>query len=245
MTVTNFPRHLRKPLLELLAAGGCAARDGNRILIDAPPTLADGLCEHAAELAWHVVPSVSAEEAELVRSLLADAGASVAYITSPNEVRRAVAEICASDPDVVGLDFETEVLPAFRQPIPIKFNKDGNLSARQPRDGAAGAALDPYRSKVRLVQAWAGGEHCYIFDMRCVTWADIAPLFELPLAIFNAVFEVKRLIHEAKIEPTGRIYDVMAAVWLTDGRRPSLGEAVAINYGLDIPKSPTHNVSGG
>ena len=61
-------------------------------------------------------------------------------------------------------------------------------------------------------------------------------MFELPLAIFNAVFEVKRLIHEAKIEPTGRIYDVMTAVWLTDGRRPSLAEAVTINYGLNIPK---------
>ena len=72
--------------------------------------------------------------------------------------------------------------------------------------------------------------------MRSVAWADIAPLFELPLAIFNAVFEVKRLIHEAKIEPTGRIYDVMTAVWLTDGRRPSLAEAVTINYGLNIPK---------
>ena len=35
---------------------------------------------------------------------------------------------------------------------------------RQPRDGAAGIALDSYRSKVRLVQAWAGGEHCYVFD---------------------------------------------------------------------------------
>ena len=28
----------------------------------------------------------------------------------------------------------------------------------------------------------------------------------------------------------------MTAVWLTDGRRPSLGEAVAINYGFTIPK---------
>lgn len=236
MPNTDFPRRLRKPLLELLAAGGRVARDGSRMLIDGPPTLTDGLREHAKELAQHVVPLVSAEEAELVRSLLADAGASIASITLPSEARRTVAEICASDPDVVGLDFETEVLPAFRQPIPIKFNKDGNLAARQPRDGAAGAALDPYRSKVRLVQAWASGQHCYVFDMRSVAWADIAPLFELPLAIFNAVFEVKRLIREAKIEPTGCIYDVMTAVWLTDGRRPSLAEAVTINYGLDIPK---------
>jgi DNA polymerase-1 len=236
MTVTNFPKHLRKPLLELLAAGGCVARDGSRVLIDGPPTFADAVRAHAEELGQHVVPSVGTNEADLVRSLLAEAGACVAYLTSPFEAHRAVAEICASDTDVIGLDFETEVLPAFRQPIPIKFNKDGNLAARQPRDGAAGAALDPYRSKVRLVQAWAGGEHCYVFDMRSVAWADIAPLFELPLAIFNAVFEVKRLIHEAKIEPTGRIYDVMTAVRLTDGRRPSLAEAVAINYGLDIPK---------
>jgi DNA polymerase I len=236
MPNTDFPRHLRNPLLELLAAGGCVARDGNRVLIDGPPALANALRAHAEELAKHVVPSVGADEAELVCSLLADAGASVAYITSPSEARRVVAKIRASDPDVIGLDFETEVLPAFRRPIPIKFTKDGNLAARQPRDGAAGAALDPYRSKVRLVQAWAGGDSCYVFDMRSVAWADIALLFELPLAIFNAVFEVKRLIHEAKIEPTGRIYDVMTAVWLTDGHRPSLGEAVAINYGLNIPK---------
>jgi DNA polymerase I-like protein with 3'-5' exonuclease and polymerase domains len=236
MTISDFPRHLRKPLLDLVAAGGCVARDGNRVLIDGPQALADTLRTHTEELAHHVVPSVRADEADLVRSLLADAGARVAYITSPSAARQAVAEIRAYSPEVIGLDFETEVLPAFRQPVPIKFKKDGNLAARQPRDGAAGAALDPFRSKVRLVQAWAGGEHCYVFDMRSVAWADIAPLFELPLAIFNAVFEVKRLIHEAQIEPTGCIFDVMTAVWLTDGRRPSLAEAIAINYGLDIPK---------
>ena len=159
--------------------------------------------------------------------------------TSPHPPQRARPwpKFVAGAPDVIGLDFETEVLPAFRQPVPIKFKKDGNLAARQPRDGAAGAALDPFRSKVRLVQAWAGRERCYVFDMRSVAWADIAPLFELPLAIFNAVFEVKRLIHEAQIEPTGRIYDVMTAVWLTDGRRPSLAEAVAINYGLIYPRN--------
>ena len=234
--MTDFPRDLRKPLVDLLAAGGWVARDGSRVLIDGPPALADALRAYAEELAQHAVPSVRADEADLVRSLLADAGVTVAYITSPGAARQAVAEIIAGCPDVVGLDFETEILPAFCQPIPIKFTKTGNLAVRQPRDGGAGTALDPYRSKVRLVQAWAGGEHCYVFDMRSVAWTDIAPLFELPLAIFNAVFEVKRLIREAKIEPTGRIYDVMTAVWLTDGRRPSLAEAVAINYGLYIPK---------
>src|SRR5438552_563250 len=117
MTATNFPRHLRKPLLELLAAGGSMTRDGSHVLIDGPAALADAVRAHAEELGQHVVPSVGVDEAELVRSLLNEAGACVAYLTSPSEARRAVAVICACAPNVIGLDFETEVLPAFRQPI--------------------------------------------------------------------------------------------------------------------------------
>ena len=83
MTITDFPKHLRKPLLDLLAAGGCVAREGSRVLIDGPRQLADAVRAHAQQLTQHVVPSVGADEAELVRSLLSDAGASVAYITSP------------------------------------------------------------------------------------------------------------------------------------------------------------------
>jgi DNA polymerase I-like protein with 3'-5' exonuclease and polymerase domains len=236
MRMNGLPLHLRNPLRDLIAAGGRVARDGNRLMIEGPAAAADAVRAHTNELARQVIPSVGAEQAELVRSLLADAGAAIAYITSPDAARQIVAGIVAGAADVVGLDFETEVLPEFRQPIPIKFNKDGNLAARQPRDGAAGAALDPYRSKVRLVQAWAGGEHVYVFDMRSIAWADIVPLFTLPLAIFNALFEIKRLIHEARIEPTGRIYDVMTAIWLTDGRRPSLAEAITINYKITLPK---------
>ena len=168
MRAKGLPMHLRRPIRDLIAAGGSVARDGNHVLIEGPQALADAVRARAAELAQYVVPSVGADEAELVRELLADAGAAVAYITRPGAARQAVAEIIAGAPDVVGLDFETEVLPAFRQPIPVKFNKDGNLAARQPRDGAAGLALDPFRSRVRLVQAWAGGEHCYVFDMRSV-----------------------------------------------------------------------------
>jgi 3'-5' exonuclease len=235
-SLNGLPVRLRKSVRALIAAGGRVARDGGRMLIDGPAAAADAARIHTEELVRHVIPSVSADEAGLVRELLAEAGVSVAYITSPGPARQAVAEIVAGDPAVIGLDFETEVRAEFRQPIPIKFNRDGNIAARQPRDGAAGIALDPYRSKVRLAQVWHGGANCYVFDKRSVAWTDIAPLFTLPLAIFNAVFEIKRLIHEAQIEPTGRIYDVMTAVWLTDGRRPSLAEAVAINYKITVPK---------
>jgi hypothetical protein len=235
VTTSTFAPALRKQIRDLLVAGGHISRDGATLLVEGPPELADALLAEGNQLAT-LVPSVTSGEAALVRSLLEDAGVSVAYITDPAAARNAVADIRTSQPEVIGLDVETEVLPGFRQPTPVAFNKDGSPAARQPRDGAAGAALDPYRSKVRLVQAWAGGQHCHIFDMRTVTWADIAPLFDLPLAIFNAVFEVKRLIKEAGITP-GRIFDVMTAHWLTDGARPSLGEAIAINYGIAIPKT--------
>jgi DNA polymerase I-like protein with 3'-5' exonuclease and polymerase domains len=235
-SVSGLPMHLRKPIRDLLAVGGRVTRDGNHLSIEGPAAAADAVRAHAEELARYVIPAVTAEEAELVLSLMADAGAGVTYVTAPDAARQIVAGIVAGAPDVVGLDFETEVLPAFRQPIPIRFNKNGNIAARQPRDGAAGLALDPYRSNVRLVQVWGGGEHVHVFDMRSVAWADIAPLFTLPLAIFNAVFEVKRLLHEAGIEPTGRIFDVMTAIWLTDGKRPSLAEAIAINYKITLPK---------
>ena len=112
------------------------------LLVEGPPALTKAIFpEH---LAPYVVPSVGAAEAKLVRELLADAGAAVAYVTDPAMARQAVEGIVAAAPDVIGLDFETEVLPEFRAPIPVKFNKDGNLAIRQPRDGAAGAALDPY-----------------------------------------------------------------------------------------------------
>ena len=240
MPDVTFPIHLRKLVRNLLAAGGRVTRDGDNVVIDGPEAAMPAvvaLRAHADELATYIVPLVTPEEAAAVRGILDDAGVSISYVTSRHVARDAVCAIMASRPDVVGLDFETEVLPAFRQPLPVAFTTQGVPTVRQPRNGAAGAALDPYRSKVRLVQAWASGRHCYVFDMRLITWSDIAPLFTLPLAIFNAVFEVKRLIHEASIEPTGGIFDVMTACWLTDGQRPSLGEAVAINYNLDIPKT--------
>jgi DNA polymerase I len=237
MTKAALAPALRKQIRHLLAAGGQISCQGAAVVVDGPPEVADSLRAKADQLAISIVPSVTPDDAALVRSLLEDAGVSVAYITDPAAARNAVAEIRASQPEVIGLDVETEVLPTFRQPRPVAFNKDGNPATRQPRDGAAGAALDPYQSKVRLVQAWAGGPNCHVFDMRTVAWADIAPLFDPPLAIFNAVFELKRLIKEAGIAPTGRIFDVMTAHWLTDGQRPSLGEAIAINYGVTIPKT--------
>ena len=63
----RLPIHLRKAVRDLIAAGGRVARDGNRVLIDGPQAAADAVRAHSEELVQYVVPSVGADEAELVR----------------------------------------------------------------------------------------------------------------------------------------------------------------------------------
>jgi len=233
----TFPRDVSQLLKRHQASGGTIHRRSHDLLFEGNPETAIFLDHRKDELVGLFIPSVSKEEAALVRDLLDKAEAPIYYIEDREVARQCTQQIVERQPSVLGVDFETEVLPEFQQPIPIKLNKDGTLAKRQPKDGAAGAAFDPYRSKVRLVQIWAGAGPCYIFDMRSIKWSDIEQLFKWPLAIFNAVFEVKRLIHEAGIFPSGRIFDVMTAHWLTDGQRPSLGDAVKINYNIVIPKT--------
>ena len=101
-SMNGLPMHLRKAIRDLIAAGGRVTRDGNCLSIDGPAAAADAVRAHAGELAQYVVPSVTAEEAKLVRGLLADAGASVAYVTAPDAARQIVAGIVAGAPDVIG-----------------------------------------------------------------------------------------------------------------------------------------------
>ena len=164
----DLPPALRQQVRDLMAGGGRITRDGVIVTVDGPAEIAGALRTEINQLAALLVPSVAPDDAVLVRELLTEAGTSIAYVTAPTAARQAVAGIRADQPDVIGLDFETEILPGFRQSIPVAFNKDGKPAVRQPRDGAAGAALDPYRSKVRLVQAWAGGQHC--LSSTCVRW---------------------------------------------------------------------------
>src|SRR3974390_1014005 len=92
---TNFPPVLRRLIRDLHAAGGQITREGATVVIDGPPEVVDALRAQANQLATYIVPSVMPNDAALVRSLLADAGASVSYITDPAAAQRAVAEIRA------------------------------------------------------------------------------------------------------------------------------------------------------
>ncbi len=79
----EFPVHLRKVMRDLLAVGGRIARDGSNLLIDGPPAAAASIAAlhaHVGELAAHLVPSVTPEDAAMTRELLADAGARIEYV---------------------------------------------------------------------------------------------------------------------------------------------------------------------
>lgn len=109
--------------------------------------------------------------------LLQAAGVSVRYLNEPAQAAAALAELATlPDNDLWGLDIETAPLPAFKT------------------DSKAG--LDPWRSAIRLVQVYPGGNTCYVFDVAAL---GLSPLRELLQArafvAHNATFEFKHLFH--------------------------------------------------
>jgi DNA polymerase I len=109
--------------------------------------------------------------------LLTAAGVAVRYIAEPEQVEQALLELAAlPDNGPWGLDIETAPLPAFRQ------------------DSKAG--LDPWRSRIRLVQVYPGGATCYVFDIQAVGLSPLKALLHTRAFVaHNAVFELKFLLH--------------------------------------------------
>lgn len=99
------------------------------------------------------------------------------YVTS--EKRAARAALGLRESKILAIDFETTPLPEHRD--------------------TPGAALDPRRSRPRLLQA-QGDTEVYIFDLNHVPLASLAPLFDGPWVAHNAVFELTILL-AAGLEP--------------------------------------------
>jgi hypothetical protein len=78
MTKSTFSPALRKQIRDLFAAGGQISREGACVVIEGPAHVADTLRAEAEQLATSIVPSVTPDDAALVRSLLEDAGVSIA-----------------------------------------------------------------------------------------------------------------------------------------------------------------------
>ena len=70
MTKAALAPALRKQIRHLLAAGGQISCEGAAVVVDGPPEVADSLRAKADQLAISIVPSVTPDDAALVRSLL-------------------------------------------------------------------------------------------------------------------------------------------------------------------------------
>ena len=143
----------------------------------------------------------------------------VALIENDADAKVAVAQLVVeADGAPIGLDIETEPEPgqveaAHAAAVAAEAARnrekaykmagdpramDAHLEHKQARERArfhSRAGFDPTRSRIRLVQAWGGRGEAFVFDMREVSMVTLAPLWSRRLAIHNAQFELKHLMH--------------------------------------------------
>ena len=94
----------------------------------------------------------------------------VKYITSIDDATSAFKEIAVAK-GALSLDIET-----------------------YPKEGGHG--LDPFTSKIRLVQLYFGGKSVYVFDLHSVSLKAFPDhIWKRPIICHNALFELKHLLH--------------------------------------------------
>jgi hypothetical protein len=222
-----------RPLRKLLAAGPAIYRDGNALITN-------GACpaELLSELEALCLPRISDEDGRAVVALLREHAGRVRYVVKEEEAVDVVAELMQVE--ALAFDLETAPLPHYRSPIPIAFTKAGTLRKRQPTIGSAGLALDPYRSRVRLVSAFGGTDAgAVVFDLFKLGWSALAPLWTKPLIAANATFDVRRLMEEAHATPAV-VFDVLRVAALTHGlvgQSVSLASVARDLLNLVLPKA--------
>jgi DNA polymerase I len=139
-------------------------------------------------------------------------------------------------PGLIGMDIETAALPGAEARPPIKLRKDGLPAAHQPT-AKSDAALDPSRSRIRLVQLYGGGRRCLILDTDLVSLDVLVPVLQRRTAVIhNAGFELRHLAAAGIAVP--HFEDTMQATGLLLGAyHRSLDEAAAAYLSIELPKT--------
>ena len=149
-----------RPLRKLLAAGPAIFRDGNALIAnDAYPA------ELLPELEALCLPRISEAEGKEVIALLKAHAGRVRYVVEREEAVDVVAELLEAE--ALAFDVETAPLPHYRSPVRIAFTKSGALRKRQPTTGAAGLALDPYRSRASSSFPYSAGPAQGLSSLTC------------------------------------------------------------------------------
>jgi DNA polymerase-1 len=137
----------------------------------------------------------------------------------------------------LGFDIETAALPGEEERPPVHMRlRDGLPAANQPTFKGK-AALDPHRSRIRLLQLYGGGKRCMVLDPSQVPIDAIGSAFRsCTLVIHNAGFELL-FLKQAGID-LSRFEDTMQAAGLLLGvHRRSLEDTASAYLGIEVPKA--------
>ena len=189
----------------------------------------------------------------------------VVYATTNTQATAAIAAVIAeADGGLIGFDTETAPNPSARQRLAElqqqQLTAKGRLKAaerlhgraKQPTDVrrwgraevkwltaqigyADEAGFDPQRASIRLLQAYGGGPSVAVIDMAKVSWSALAALWEAPLVVHNAVFDLA-FLSQAGIEPATIHCTLQACRLLYGSQGNSLEERAATVLSVEIDK---------
>ena len=170
-------------------------------------------------------------------ALIEQLGVEIAYCADDSTAAAAIAEVLADAGDrPIAIDVETAALAEYANHPPLRLTANGRLMKVQPRADNQ-AALDPHLSETRLVQLYGGGQRVAVFDMRSVSWAVLAPVWERPLVAHNAAFELKFLAAvgiKPRLQCTEQAVKLLSGV--PEGGIWGLADACHTYLGIVVPK---------
>jgi ribonuclease D len=150
-----------------------------------------------------------------------------------------------AEPGSLGFDIETAANDGEEVRQPVRIGRDGTVRQRpaldpphlrRPRKSRSTAALDPWRSTIRLAQLYGGGDTCLVLDARLVPLGVLAPvLTRRKLLLHNGAFELAFFAHAGiaieKCECT-----MQAAGLLLGVHRRGLEDVAQYFRGITLPK---------
>jgi len=200
----------------------------------APQTAAqDGLAH------FHVRASYATENAHatmLVAEILADAGDGLIALhieTAP--IASEHARLAGIRTNLAAARGRKRALKKLGGAEALRLAKLEVSALEKAEEHADRAGLDPHRADIRLVQIYAGGKRVAVLDMYKVDWSVLTQVWECPLVVHNALFELAFLA-KRDTEPV-EVHDTLQAVRLLRGPdATSLESAVATYFDLLLPK---------
>ena len=170
-------------------------------------------------------------------ALIEALGVEIADCADDSTAAAASAEVLADAGDrPIAIDVETAALPEYVDYPPLRLTIAGRPNKVQPRADNH-AALDPHRSEIRLVQLYGGGQRVAVFDVRSLSWAVLAPVWEHPLVAHNARLraEVPRCRGiKPRLQCTEQAVKLLSGV--PEGGIWALADACQTHLGIVVPK---------